>query len=69
MKPKRFTIELTVILPPTIKAPLEFLKALDEDLEAMCEAHTIEDYQIKLAEVGPIIVRLMDRGESDQGDC
>ena len=69
MKGKRFTIELTVVLPPTIKAPLEFLKALDEDLEAMCEAHTIEDYQIKVLTVAPTIVRLMDREESGQGDC
>jgi len=57
----KIEVVLTVILPPTTKASLEFLNALDEDLTAMCAAGTIEDYQIKLAEVGPIIVRLMER--------
>jgi len=46
------------------KAPMEFLKGLEEDLDAMAKAVIIKDYCLWIAEKDPILIDFDEEIES-----
>jgi len=49
------------------KAPMEFLKGLEEDLDAMAKAAIIEDYQLSVEGSGPILIYMDEEIEDNDG--
>jgi len=52
---------IKVKFPVKAKAPMEFLKGLEEDLDAMAKALIIKDYQLSVDESYPVLI-YMDEG-------
>jgi len=46
------------------KAPMEFLKGLEEDLDAMAKAAIIEDFMVYIDQEKPVIIRFDEEFES-----
>jgi len=55
---------IKVKFPVKAKAPMEFLKGLEEDLDAMAKAVIIEDYQLSVEGSGPILIYMDEEIES-----
>jgi len=53
---REMLVLIKVKFPVKAKAPMEFLKGLEEDLDAFASVGIIEDYQLSVEESHPVLI-------------